>query len=213
MLRLAPNPARGAEIFAYCAGCHAVPSNGLPSGWVPNIGGQHSRYLTKQLIDYRRSVRWDARMEPVAKGHGLRGPQDIADVVAYLASQPADWNVPDPRPEAATESSKFYRSHCAGCHGRAGQGNDTEYIPRIGGQDFAYLLRQMHDVVDGRRPNMRKGHFKALENLDVLQLVSLSCYVSHLGAGEGEASSSELITLNTRPNPLPTHSAMSEGNR
>ncbi len=84
VLRLPPNPAHGAEIFRYCAGCHTTSSNGLPEGWVPNIIGQHPRYLAKQLIDYRHSARADARMEPVAKGHGLRDSQDVADVVAFL---------------------------------------------------------------------------------------------------------------------------------
>jgi cytochrome c553 len=182
ILRLVPNPARGAEIFSYCEGCHDSPSNGLPEGWVPSIRGQHPRYLAKQLIDYRRSLRWDARMEPVAQGHGLRGAQDIADVVAFLSAQPSDWGTED-EGTAPTEDSKFYRNHCSGCHGVSGEGNDARYVPRIAGQDFAYLLRQMHDVVDGRRPNMRKEHFGALEKLDVVQLVSLSCFISHLGGG------------------------------
>jgi cytochrome c553 len=198
VLHLTPNPVRGEEIFRYCAGCHTAASNGLPEGWVPNITGQHPRYLAKQLIDYRNSVRWDARMEPVAKGHGLRGSQDMADVVAFLAAQPADWNAPEKHPRGATEDDRFYRSHCSSCHGLNGAGSNARSIPRIAGQDFAYVLRQMHDVVDGRRANMRKQHLRALEDLDVLQLVSLSRYVSHLGEGEGEVSTPELTSFNMR---------------
>jgi cytochrome c553 len=198
VMRLTPDSARGAEIFSYCAGCHTAQSNGLPEGWVPSISGQHPRYLAKQLIDYRHSVRRDARMEPVAKGHGLRSSQDVADVVAFLAAQPADWSAPDERPAGATEDSKFYRNHCSSCHGLTGEGNNSRYVPRIAGQDFAYLLRQMHDVVDGRRPNMRRDHLRVLEGLDVVQLVSLSCYVSHLGGGDGELNAPELTTLNVR---------------
>lgn len=198
VLRLTPDSARGAEIFSYCAGCHTAPSSGLPEGWVPNIQGQHPRYLAKQLIDYRHSVRWDARMEPVAKGHGLRGSQDVADVVAFLAAQPADWSGSDEHSARATEDSKFYRSHCSSCHGLTGRGNNSRYVPRIAGQDFAYLLRQMHDVVDGRRPNMRREHLRVLEGLDVVQLVSLSSYISHLGEGDGELNAPELTTLNVR---------------
>jgi cytochrome c553 len=198
VLRLTPNSARGAEIFSYCAGCHRTQSNGLPEGWVPNISGQHPRYLAKQLIDYRHSVRWDARMEPVAKGHGLRGSQEVADVVAFLAAQPADWSASDEHSAVPTEDSKFYGNHCSSCHGLTGGGNNSRYVPRIAGQDFAYLLRQMHDVIDGRRPNMRRDHFRVLEGLDVVQLVSLSCYVSHLGEGDGVLNASEVTTLNVR---------------
>ncbi len=198
VLRLTSNPARGAEIFRYCAGCHTTPSNGLPEGWVPNITGQHPRYLAKQLIDYRNSVRWDARMEPVAKGHGLRSGQDVADVVAFLAAQSPDWSTSEGHRAVVTEDRKFYRSHCSSCHGLTGGGNDSRAIPRIAGQDFAYLLRQMHDVVDGRRPNMRTQHMRALEDLDVVQLVSLSCYVSHLGEGDDELNAPEVTGLNIR---------------
>jgi cytochrome c553 len=196
VLRLAPDPARGAKIFSQCAGCHAAPTKSLPEGWVPDISGQHPRYLAKQLIDYRHSVRWDPRMEPVARGHGLRGTQDIADVVAYVSAQPQNRLTCSGQPTLATQSVGFYSSYCRSCHGSAGGGDNSRYVPRIGGQDFAYLLRQIHDVVDGRRPNMRKQHFKDLETLDVFQMVSLSCYISHLGEEAKEPSASELITLN-----------------
>lgn len=203
VLRLTPDSARGAEIFSYCAGCHRAQSNGLPEGWVPNISGQHPRYLAKQLIDYRHSLRRDARMEPVAKGHGLRGAQDVADVVAFLAAQPADWSAPEERPARATEDSRFYQSHCSRCHGLTGAGKNSRYVPRIAGQDFAYLLRQMHDVIDGRRPNMRRDHFRVLEGLDVVQLVSLSCYVAHLGEGDEELNAPELTTFDVRWSSFP----------
>jgi cytochrome c553 len=203
VLRLTPNAARGAEIFSYCAGCHTTQSNGLPEGWVPNISGQHPRYLAKQLIDYRHSVRWDARMEPVAKGHGLRGSQDVADVVAFLAAQPADWSASDEHSTVVTEDSKFYQNHCSSCHGLTGGGNNSRYVPRIAGQDFAYLLRQMHDVVDGRRTNMRRGHLRVLEGLDVVQLVSLSAYVSRLGEGGGVLNAPEVTSLNLRRRSFP----------
>jgi cytochrome c553 len=184
VLSLTPNPAHGAQTFSYCATCHASNSNGLPEGWVPSISGQHPRYLAKQLIDYRHSIRWDVRMEPVAKGHGLRGLQDIADVVDFVAAQPANWSAPGEQPAAAPEDRAFYGSHCSSCHGLAGEGSNARYVPRIAGQNFAYLLRQMHDVVDGRRPNMRRQHLRALEDLDVVQLVALARYVSRLGPGD-----------------------------
>ncbi|MBS0578217.1 MAG: c-type cytochrome [Proteobacteria bacterium] len=180
VLALVPDSAHGAQIFTYCASCHTESVNRLPEGWVPKIAGQHPRYLVRQLIDYRHSVRWDARMEPVAQGHGVRGLQDIADVVAYVASQPAEWGG-----EAKAVSGNgrtFYDDHCSGCHGSGGEGSDARLVPRIAGQDFAYVLRQLHDVVDGRRPNMRASHLRALEDLDVVQLVELSGYVSSLRA-------------------------------
>jgi cytochrome c553 len=185
VLRLVANPARGADIFAYCSACHDSTANGLPEGWVPHIRGQNAKYLAKQLVDYQRNRRWDARMQPMAQGHGLRGAQDIADVVGFLAAQSPDWKIEGKGTPADKGDKQFYESQCGGCHGTSGEGNGLRYVPRLAGQDFAYLLRQMHDVVDGRRPGMRSAHYAALENLDVVQLVALSRFLSHLGASEG----------------------------
>jgi cytochrome c553 len=192
VLSLTPDLEHGSGIFLQCAGCHASPSNGLPQGWVPNITGQHPAYLAKQLVDYRHSVRFGARMEPVAKGHSLHGLQDVADVVAFVAAQPADWNRPSPSHGVAGADRRFYRRGCSGCHGQTGEGSNSTFVPRIGGLNFAYLLRQMHDVVDGRRPNMEAQHLRALADLDLERLLGLSHYIAHLGAGGGAEGAPEV---------------------
>ncbi len=193
ILRLKANPARGAEIFTYCAACHEDNAQGLPAGWVPVIAGQQPRYLVKQLLDYRHSVRWDPHMEPVARGHVLRGPQDIADVVAFVAATDIQGHDTGAKPSPAdTEVQHLYRQGCSRCHGQSGQGDDARGIPRIAGQDFAYLLRQMHDVVDGRRANMRVTHYRALYDLDVQALMRLASYLSHLSGAGADAAASDL---------------------
>jgi cytochrome c553 len=193
ILRLKPNLARGEEIFTYCAACHEENVQGLPAGWVPVIAGQHPRYLVKQLLDYRHSIRWDPHMQPVAQGHVLRGPQDIADVVAFVAATEIQGRdtVPMPSP-VATDAQHLYRLNCSHCHGQSGEGKDARGIPRLAGQDFAYLLRQMHDVVDGRRANMRATHYRALYDLDVQALMQLASYLSHLSGAGGDAAASDL---------------------
>jgi cytochrome c553 len=201
ILRLKANLVRGEEIFTHCAACHEDNAQGLPAGWVPVIAGQHPRYLVKQLLDYRHSVRWDPRMEPVAQGHVLRGPQDIADVVAFVAATeiPGHGTAATPSP-VATDAQHRYRLNCSHCHGQSGEGRDAGGIPRLAGQDFAYLLRQMHDVVDGRRPNMRATHYRALYDLDVQELMRLASYLSHLsGAGADAAASDLSATLGADP--------------
>ena len=202
ILRLQPNLARGAEIFTYCAACHEDNTQGLPAGWVPVIAGQHPRYLIKQLIDYRHSLRWDPHMEPVAQGHVLRGPQDIADVVAFVAATEIQGHDTAPVPSAAaSDAQHLYRLNCSHCHGQSGEGKAARGIPRLAGQDFAYLLRQMHDVVDGRRVNMRAAHYRALYELDVQALLHLASYLSHLSGGSADAAASDLSAA-LRADPL-----------
>ena len=193
VLRLKPNLLRGAEIFTYCAACHEDNAQGLPAGWVPVIAGQHPRYLVKQLLDYRHSVRWDPHMQPVAQGHVLRGLQDIADVVAFVAATENPSHDTAAKPSTATtDAQHFYRVNCSHCHGPSGEGKDARGVPRLAGQDFAYLLRQMHDVVDGRRANMRATHYRALYDLDVQALMRLASYLAHLSGGGADAAASDL---------------------
>ncbi len=207
VLRLTPDRARGAEIFAYCAGCHASPTNGLPQGWVPDISGQHPSYLAKQLVEYRHGVRWGAHMESVAKGHVLYGLQDVADVVAFVSGQSADWNRPASGGAVSAEARGRYRAKCGSCHGGAGEGNNRQSVPRIGGLNIAYVLRQLHDVVDGRRPNLEVPHLALLQDLDVQQLLGLSGYISHLGAGSGPPGVTQV------PNPSLVHDPAAPGGR
>jgi len=201
VMGLEPNLARGADIFVYCSSCHGKPVQALPEGWVPTIAGQNPRYLAKQLVDYRLSRRADPRMQSVATGHGLRSSQDIADVVAYLAAQPPEWGRESVRDPADDTEAAYYRRRCAGCHGSLGAGDNSRAIPRIAGQDFAYLLRQMHDVVDGRRPNMRTQHAYALAELDVIQLVGLARHIAHLDSRGGESGSPEVGAGAGHPTP------------
>ncbi len=63
------------------------------------------------------------------------------------------------------------------------------------GRAFAYLLRQMHDLVDGRRPNMRAQHLKILDELDVKEPVSLARYISHLDAAAAQLRPKERMAV------------------
>ncbi len=182
LLKSPADPARGKELFVQCAGCHIASIQTLPKGWVPEILGQHPRYLAKELIDFSRGVRWDVRMQPIAREHARPGGQDVLDVVTYISRQSPDragGGAPQ-TPVPARAAGAYYSSSCSGCHGPTGEGEDAGFVPRLAGQDSAYLLRQLHDVVDGRRPNMRAQHLQLLTDRNARQLDGLAAYLSQL---------------------------------
>ena len=187
--RRVPDPARGAGIFERCRVCHAPGAKALPSGWAPAIAGQHVRVLEKELIDYRHALRWDERMERIAGPHMLGSPQDIADVASYAASLPFE------RADSVGEGSnlaagrRHYQRSCERCHGARGEGSNLRGVPRLAGQRYDYLLRQLHDVVDGRRPNLEANHVRLLRPLERGDLEGLADYASRLspGASDGRA--------------------------
>jgi len=82
----AGDAAKGKELSAVCAGCHAADGNStIPSN--PIIAGQHKSYLIKALSDYKSGSRKNAIMAGFAAGLSA---QDIQDLAEYFSSQSSD---------------------------------------------------------------------------------------------------------------------------
>ena len=181
VLRETGSAARGATVFKACVACHGQDGNGQPARDVPAIAQQHQRVIAKQLVDYRHAERWDPQMESVAASHALAGPRDIADVAAFISTQRRDkgrTGLGDGKQVEAGRS--LYQRECAGCHGADGEGNGVTLVPRVAGQHYRYLLRQLHDTVEQRRPNMPPPHPQLLDRLDVTELTGLADYLARL---------------------------------
>jgi cytochrome c553 len=81
----------------------------------------------------------------------------------------------------------MYASRCQWCHGGQGEGSDERFVPRVAGQQYEYLLRQLQDTVGGRRPNMRTQHLRLLESAHMEDLEGLADYMSRLSRPAGHA--------------------------
>jgi cytochrome c553 len=147
---------------------------------VPVIAEQHQRVIAKQLVDYRHAERWDNSMEEMVGRHELAAARDIADLSGYVASMPrsAQPGVGDGRNVAV--GKQLYVRDCQDCHGSDAEGNGVLQVPRLYGQHYRYLLRQLHDTLDQRRPNMPPPHRALLGDLDVDSLTGLADYLSRL---------------------------------
>ena len=186
-LRATPNAVNGEALFDHCASCHGADGNGEADGSTPRIAGQHFRVLAKQLVDFRSGKRWDFRMEGGAAQHHLTGSQDIADVAAYVSRMERAGTRGIGNGEFVEEGSRIYSKQCASCHGPAAEGNAQRGVPRLAGQHYGYLMRQMYDAVDGRRPALPRLHSQRIEPLDFQQVRALSDYLARIGwpqAGE-----------------------------
>jgi cytochrome c553 len=177
-VRARPNLEHGAQLFRDCAVCHGTSGNGADNGSVPRIAGQHFPVLVRQLVDYRHETRWDIRMEHYAGRRLLSDAQAIADVAGYAAQLSRDMprNVGDGT--LVARGSQVYARQCAGCHGKSGEGESASANPRLAGQHYEYLLRQMYDAVDGRRPNFSGAHVRLLAKLQRDELVGVADFLS-----------------------------------
>jgi len=180
-LRAKPDPVHGAQLFEQCAGCHGVDGGGETNGSTPRIAGQHFRVLAKQLVDFRYGKRWDFRMEGMADRHHLVGPQDIADVSGYVSqlAQPATRGIGSG--EFIAEGRQLFSDQCQSCHGVAADGDAGRAVPRLGGQHYGYLMRQMYDAVDGRRPALPRLHSQRIAPLDFEQVRAVSDFLARIG--------------------------------
>lgn len=181
-LHARPNLDNGATLFQACAVCHGSSGGGTPDGHVPRIAGQHFSVLVKQLIDYRSDRRWDPLMEYMADHHLLKTAQDIADVAAYASEIETlpEAGVSVGSGEFLAQGAEIYGRSCASCHGKTGDGNARQKIPRVAGQNYAYLLRQMHDAVEGRRPNISGAHVRLLKELDYAGIMGVADYLARI---------------------------------
>lgn len=179
--KAAPNPEHGAELYRACISCHGADGNGQANGNVPRIAGQHYSVLLKQIVDFRYGKRWDFRMEQIANQHTLEGPQDIADIAAYVTSLERGASRGIGEGTYATDGAILYGQRCASCHRPDGSGDAAKAIPRLAGQHYDYLLRQMYDAVDGRRPALDKVHANKIEPLDFQQVRALADFLSRIG--------------------------------
>lgn len=175
-----PDLARGAKLFVTCAGCHRQNGRGNLDGSVPVIAGQHLHVLVKQLADYRHAGRWDPRMQHYADNLVLPDVQAIADVAAHVAALDRAGTAGQGRGDQLALGRALYAERCASCHGQRGEGDAATVVPRIAGQHYAYLLRQFHDAVEGRRPTYPADHIRLLERFARDELTGLADAVARM---------------------------------
>lgn len=187
-LQLTPDINNGKKVYALCSTCHYRNGWGKQDGSFPVIAGQHRQVLIKQLADIRSRKRNNPTMFPFSDPATLGGVQAIADVTAYIASLP-----PDPSPgtgsgESLERAQLLYEEHCAACHGTQGEGKAERFYPRLRGQHYAYLLRQLRWMKSGFRRNADAAMLAQLTPLDDQDLMRLADYISRL---QGEAVSEQ----------------------
>jgi cytochrome c553 len=119
-----------------CAACHGPDGNAKIPG-TPSLAGQPTMFTHWQLIKYRDGRRQDPQMSPFA---AKLSDEDMADLAAFYAAQKPTQRPATLDPQKVEDGKKaavFYQ--CTSCHRQNLAGH--EQIPRLAGQDFAYLRK------------------------------------------------------------------------
>jgi cytochrome c553 len=179
---LEPDLEHGAELYRTCAACHGQDARGTEDGEIPAIAGQHGSVLLKQLTDFRHDQRWNERMRYFTDRHHLENAQDLTDVAAYVAYlprfPPSGKGIGDG--EHLGEGASVYFRLCERCHGPLGQGDLLRTRPRLAGQHYGYLLRQLQETAAGQRPGMGREHVDLLKEVSPEQMRGVADYLSRV---------------------------------
>ena len=157
-LAATPDVGRGETYYETCQACHGRDGEGASDGTVPAVGGQHYEVLVSELVAFRHAGRRDIRMENFSDRHHLADAQAIADVAAAIAAKPGSKTPAIGDGRNLSRGASVYVTYCSGCHGASGKGDAKRRVPRLTGQHYEYLLRQVADLASGRRPNMKPDH-------------------------------------------------------
>jgi cytochrome c553 len=139
---------RGATLALRCAACHGA--RGISGADAPNLAGQYSEVIYKQLVDFQHGDRASAIMGAMVAGLTDRDMLDLAHYYAFLpqpesnhalADAPALVRVGDPMRNVAP---------CASCHGI----HDRKVgAPNLDGEPESYLETQLTAFAGGSRSN------------------------------------------------------------
>ena len=180
------NPAAGKAKAeeAGCSSCHGANGVATEDGLaidknMPNLAGEPDLYTQFQLVFFRKGVRKNELMSPIAES---LSDEDIRNLGAFYASLPAP-NTPLP-PDAAPEDTSLGEKvaaaiHCTNCHGDHFEGVDN--ISRLAGQREDYLYKALRDFKSGARvATGAAGMAEVVYPLGDLEMKALAHYLSRL---------------------------------
>jgi len=175
------SPARAQDVEAgrkkaeACVACHGPNGNSAVPQF-PILAGQTARYLYLQLKDFKEGRRKEPAMEPLVKDLSR---EDMFDLAAFFAAQrqrPADFRVDEAR--AARGMAKAEETLCTMCHLGGFRGQNE--IPRVAGQHFEYIVKQLRDFKDYRRTNDAGNMASVSKTLSDEDIVDLAHYLTSL---------------------------------
>ncbi len=168
----------GEEAYEVCSACHLPSGAGRSDGTFPQLAGQHTTVLIKQIADIRAGLRDNPIMYPFAIT--LTDPQQLANVAAYISSLPIPHDNGKGPGTDLDRGKQLFEKDCKVCHGDHGQGDAAKFFPVLAGQHYKYLLRQATDIRDGRRRNANPDMVKVIKSYSDKDIDAIVDFMSRL---------------------------------
>ena len=160
---------------ALCAACHG-PAGNSTDPLYPVLAGQTARYMVLQLRDFQEGRRSDPLMTPMVAGLTRDEMRALSDYYAKQKPAPISFQV-DPE-KARLGKLKSNETLCTMCHlgGFLGQNE----IPRVAGQHYGYVVKQLSDFKAHKRTNDAGSMTSVSRTLDEAAIENLGHYLAGL---------------------------------
>ena len=184
---------QASRLYAPCVVCHQPNAWGSQDGAIPNLAGQQQRYLERQLELFRSGDRVATAMNVVTAHPVFTDPSNILALAGYLSGLN-----PNPHPVYGPGmhlrvGQEIFTHICAACHGIEGGGQKLNRVPRIAGQHYPYLRRQIEVAANLHRELAPPEMTSALRGMHDQEREALADYIARLGNSEA------LLDLNAPP--------------
>lgn len=165
---------RGATLSLRCTMCHGA--RGLSEAGSPNLAGQYSFYIYKELKDIRAGARPSVVMYPLVQNLSDQDMRDLAAFYAYLPRLPGYHEAP-PRPRIVVSGAPMRSvAPCGACHGALDYKIGSAWLE---GQPESYLLAQLQAFASGARHNDIGGQMRVIaRNMTPEEIRQAAAYYS-----------------------------------
>jgi cytochrome c553 len=178
LLATAPLSAQTADVppkAATCVACHGPNGNSVV-GTFPVLAGQTARYLYIELRDFKEGRRTDPVMSPMAAD--LTRDEMLALATYFSQQKVTPTGFKPDAARAARGEKKAAETLCTMCHlgGFAGQNE----IPKVAGQQFDYVVKQLKDFKARTRTNDGGNMTSVAQTLSEDDMIDLANYTAGL---------------------------------
>ena len=158
-----------------CVACHG-PNGNSKDPQYPVLAGQNARYIYLQLQDFKEGRRKDAQMTPMAQPLTREDMLALADY--YSKQKQTATAFKADAAKVAAGKKKSDEVLCPMCH--LGQFVGQNEIPRVAGQHYAYVKKQLQDFKAKRRTNDAGNMTSVAATLSDDDIENLSQYIANL---------------------------------
>ena len=159
-----------------CAACHGPNGNSTDPQY-PRLAGQNARYIYLELKDFKEGRRrHDPQMEPMAKN---LSPEDMLALADYYSKQtPMPTGFKADAAKVNAGAKKADEVLCTMCHSGGFSGQNE--IPKVAGQHYAYIKKQLNDFKARHRTNDAGNMTSVASTLSETDIENLAQYIANL---------------------------------